>query len=53
MRRFLNGMRDNEFCFDTEYHKEPDDIDEAVYHAVNSIQTRYRSSQETHNEKRI
>ena len=30
VRRFLNGMRDNEARFEIEYHKEPDDIDEAV-----------------------
>ena len=44
-------MRDNEARFEIEYHKEPDDIDEAVYHTVNFIQTRRRGSQETHNEK--
>ena len=37
---FLDGMRDNEARFEIEYHKEPDDIDEAVYHAVNFIHTR-------------
>ena len=31
VRRFLDGMRDNEARFEIEYHKEPDDIDEAVY----------------------
>ena len=39
-------MRANEARFENEYHKEPDDIDEAVYHAVNFIHTRRRSSHE-------
>ena len=50
VRRFLNGMRDNEARFEIEYHKEPDDIDQAVYHAVNFIQTRRRGSN-GHSEK--
>ena len=37
VRRFLDGMRDSEARFEIEYHKEPVDIDEAVYHAVNFI----------------
>ena len=46
-------MKDNEARFEIEFHKEPDDIDEAVYHAVNFIQTRRRSSAETQGEKRF
>lgn len=53
MRRFLDGMRDNEARFEIEFHKEPDDIDEAVYHAVNFVQTRRRSSTDTHDGKRF
>ena len=52
VRRFLDGMKDNEARFEIEYHKEPNDIDQAVYHAVNFIHTRRRNSQETH-EKRF
>ena len=52
VRRFLDGMRDNEARFEIEYHKEPDDIDEAVYHAVNFIHTRRRNFHESH-EKRF
>ena len=48
VRRFLDGMKDNEARFEIEYHKEPDDIDQAVYHAVNFIHTRRRNSQEPH-----
>ena len=40
VRRFLDGMQDNEAFFEIYYHKEPDDIDEAVYHAVNFIHKR-------------
>ena len=53
VRRFLDGMRDNEARFEIEFHKEPDDIDEAVYHAVNFVQTRRRSSTDTHDGKRL
>ena len=53
VRRFLDGMRDNEARFEIEFHKEPDDIDEAVYHAVNFVQTRRRSSTDTHDGKRF
>ena len=52
VRRFLDGMQDNEACFEIEYHKEPDDIDEAVYHAINFIHTRRRNLPESH-EKRF
>ena len=46
-------MKDNETRFEIEFHKEPDDIDEAVYHAVNFIQTGRRSSVESQGEKRF
>ena len=35
VRRFLDGLKDHEARFEVEYHKEPEDIDEAVYHVVN------------------
>ena len=50
--RFLDGLRDNEARFEIEFHKEPEDIDEAVYHAVNFIQTR-RSSHEHYAERKF
>ena len=53
VRRFLDGMRDSEARFEIEYHKEPDDIDEAVYHAVNFIQTRRRSSKVAFGDKKF
>ena len=40
VRRFLDGLRDDEVRFEVEYHKEPDTIDQAVFHVVNWIQTR-------------
>ena len=52
VRRFLDGLRDSEARFEIEYNKEPDDIDEAVYHAVNFIQTRRRSSDDSYQDKK-
>ena len=52
VRRFLDGMHDSEARFEIEYHKEPIDIDQAVYHAVNFIQTRRRSSYEVSGDRR-
>ncbi len=40
VRRFLDGLVDEEVRFEVEYHKEPETIDEAVFHVVNFIQTR-------------
>ena len=52
VRRFLDGMHDSEARLEIEYHKEPIDIDQAVYHAVNFIQTRRRSSYEESGDRR-
>ena len=43
VRRFLDGLRDDEIKFQVEHHKEPSNIDEAVFHVVNLIQTRNSS----------
>lgn len=40
MRRFLDGLADEEISFQVEFHKEPTTIDDAVFHVVNYIQTR-------------
>jgi hypothetical protein len=40
VRKFLDGLLDQDTKFEVEYHKEPKDIDEAVYHVVNLIQTK-------------
>ena len=46
VRRFLDGLRDSDARFEVEYNKEPDNIDEAVYHAVNYLQTKRKGSTE-------
>ena len=53
VRRFLDGLKDHEARFEVEYHKEPVDIDTAVYHVVNFIQTRRRSNSNTHSERKF
>ena len=53
VRRFLDGLRDHDARFEIDYNKEPADIDEAVYHAVNFIQTRRRSSYSDVSEKKF
>ena len=45
VRKFLDGLKDNDARFEIEYNKEPEDIDQAVYHAVNFIQTRRRNEE--------
>ena len=52
VRKFLDGLRDNDARFEIEYNKEPEDIDEAVYQSVNFIQTR-RSNPDTFMEKKF
>ena len=53
VRRFLDGLRDNDARFEIEYNKEPEDIDEAVYHAVNFLQTRRRSNPDAFADKKF
>ena len=38
VRRFLNGLADDKARFHVEYIKDPQDIDETVYEAVNFIE---------------
>ena len=52
VRRFLDGLKDHEARFEVEYHKEPLDIDTAVYHVVNFIQTRRRNSFDTYADRK-
>ena len=40
VRRFLDGLHDEEVRSEVEFNKEPQNIDEAVYHVVNLIQIR-------------
>ena len=53
VRRFLDGMKDNEARFEIEFHKEPGDIDQAVYHPVNFIQTKHRNSPDYYNDRKF
>lgn len=53
VRRFLGGLKDGEARFEIESHKEPEDIDEADYHAVNVQQTRRRSTSEFNKERKF
>lgn len=46
VRRFLDGLRDSDARFEVEYNKEPDNIDEAVFHAVDYLQTNRKGSTE-------
>lgn len=50
--RFLDGLTDCETRFKIEFHKEPEDIDDAVYHAVNFIQARRRSAAEPYRDRK-
>ena len=52
VRRFLDGLKDHEARFEVEYHKEPEDIDEAVYHVVNFIQTRRRNHTDSYADRK-
>ena len=40
VRRFLDGLRDEEVRMEVEFNKEPQNIDEAVYYVVNLVQIR-------------
>ena len=53
VRKFLDGLKDNDARFEIEYNKEPEDIDEAVYHAVNFIQTKRRSKSDTFLDRKL
>ena len=52
VRRFLDGLKDHEARFEIEFHKEPEDIDTAVFHAVNFLQTRRRSSGDNYSDRK-
>ena len=53
VRRFLDGLKDSDASFEIEFHKEPDDIDEAVFHAVNFIQTKRRSQTDSYQDRKF
>ena len=49
VRKFIDGLRGEDISFEVEYHKEPNDIDEDVYHAVHMIQIRNMSKSDKRN----
>lgn len=53
VRRFLDGLKDGDARFEIEFHKEPEDIDDAVFHAVNFIQTKRRNQTDTYSDKKF
>ena len=53
VRRFLDGLRDSDARFKVEYNKEPVNIDEAVFHVVNFVQTRRRGSAEEYSDRKF
>ena len=53
VRRFLDGLKDNEARFEIEFHKEPEDIDEAVFHAVNFIQSKRRNASDSYMDRKL
>ena len=53
VRRFLDGLKDNEARFEIEFHKEPEDIDEAVFHAVNFIQSKRRNASDSYMDRKF
>ena len=52
VRRFLDGLQDETARFQVEFNKEPQDINEAVYHVVNFLQTRQKSANRDFNNDR-
>ena len=50
---FLDGLRDSDARFEIVYNKEPVNIDEAVFHVVNFVQTRHRGSSEEYSDRKF
>lgn len=44
VRRFLDGLKEDDARFEVEFHKDPQSIESAVYHVVNLEQTRRRAT---------
>ena len=53
VRRFLDGLVDDEARFEVEYHKEPSTIDDAVYQVVNFLQTKHQSNSAPYGERKM
>ena len=53
VRKFLDGLKDQEARFEVEFHKEPENIDSALYHVVNFIQTRRRNFTDSYADRKF
>jgi len=53
VRRFLDGLRDDEMRFELEFNKDPGTIDEAVYNAVTWIQLKGRHRHKRNEVRRL
>ena len=51
LRKFLDGLQDEDACFHVEYVKEPETIDEAVYEVINFQETKHMPSMDWENKK--
>lgn len=51
VRRFLDGLLDDNARFEVEYHKQPTTIDDAIFHVVNFMQTRKTGNGEKRNKQ--
>lgn len=51
VRRFLDGLLDDDARFEVEYHKQPTTIDDAVFHVVNFMQTKKTGNGEKRNKQ--
>ncbi|KAH3698138.1 hypothetical protein DPMN_085657 [Dreissena polymorpha] len=47
VRRFIDGLYDDENKFEVKFNKEPRTVDEAIYHFVNLMQTRNMNRNDT------
>ena len=46
-------LHDSDAQFEVKYTKEPENIDEAMYHVVNFVQTKHRGIQEGHTDRKF
>jgi len=53
VRKFMDGLQDEDMRFELEFNKEPNTIDEAVYYAVNWVQLKGRNRRKRHEVRRL
>ena len=53
VRKFLDGLQDDDMRFELEFSKEPNTIDEAVLYAVNWVQLKGRNRRKRHEVRRL